>query len=165
MLTIFNSLLQTQTCSVIQSSLHLFRAWNSPADEFKQASFVAVFKNLLNSDIKRPPKYHSVGIRIGQILYARLRLVCSSLNSHLYHKNIVDSPSCLCGGFESASTSCLFVRDIQQRKVHTYQTIFKMIQHGICFLDVTIKIDRQNEEIFLKIKEFIVNSGLSINLS
>ena len=26
---------------------------------------------------------------------------CCALNSHLYRKNIVPSPSCICGGFES----------------------------------------------------------------
>ena len=32
----------------------------------------------------------------------RIRMECSSLNSHLYSKNIINSPSCSCGGFESA---------------------------------------------------------------
>ena len=80
----------------------LIRAWNSLSEEIKQASSLSVFKNHLNTNIKRPPKYYYVGTRLGKVLHARLRMECSSLNSHLYHKNIVDSPSCLCGGFESA---------------------------------------------------------------
>ena len=39
---------------------------------------------------------------MGQVLHARLRMGCSSLNADLYGKNIVPSPSCSCGGFESA---------------------------------------------------------------
>ena len=31
-----------------------------------------------------------------------IRLECSSLNAHLYRKNIVPEPTCQCGGFESS---------------------------------------------------------------
>ena len=48
-----------------------------------------------------PPKHFNVVSRIGQILPANLRMECSSLNSHLYRKNIVPSPSCTSGSFES----------------------------------------------------------------
>ena len=51
--------------------------------------------------LKKSPKYYDTGSRIGQILHARLRMECSSLNAHLYRKNIVPSPTCSCGGFES----------------------------------------------------------------
>ena len=54
------------------------------------------------SEKKKPPSYYNTGTRIGQILQARLRLGCSSLNADLYRKNIVPSPTCACGGFESA---------------------------------------------------------------
>ncbi|MEW8546433.1 MAG: reverse transcriptase domain-containing protein, partial [Candidatus Thiodiazotropha sp.] len=79
------------------------RAWNSLPEDTKQATSVSSFKYLLNRDLKRPPRYFNTGTRIGQILQARLRMECSSLNSHLYRKNIVPSPSCLCGGFESSA--------------------------------------------------------------
>ena len=48
-----------------------------------------------------PPKYYNEGSRKGRILQGRLRLECScSLNSDLYQKHIVPSPSCQ---FESAA--------------------------------------------------------------
>ena len=53
----------------------------------------------LNIYSKHPPKEYNYRTRNGQIIYARLRMECSSLNSHLYRKN--DSPSSTCGGFES----------------------------------------------------------------
>ena len=43
-----------------------------------------------------------VGSRIGQIIQARLRMECSSLNAHLYSKNIVPTPSYECGAFENS---------------------------------------------------------------
>ena len=70
--------------------------------EIKTAPSVASFKYRLNRDLHKPPNYFNSGPRLGQILHARLRMDCSSLNAHLYRKNIVLSPSCSCGGFESA---------------------------------------------------------------
>ena len=67
----------------------------------KSASSVASFKYRLNHDLKKPPRYYNIGTKIGQILHARLRMECSALNAHLYRENIVPSPSCICGGFES----------------------------------------------------------------
>ena len=81
------------------------REWNNLAQEIKDASSVSYFKYQLNSETRNrpPPKYYSAGSRKGQILYARLRMQCSSLNADLYRKNIIPSPSCSCGGFESAN--------------------------------------------------------------
>ena len=65
-------------------------------------------KHRLNRDLNKPPIYFNAGTRKGQILYARLRLECSSLNSHLYRKKLVSEPTCQCGAFES-SYQYLFV--------------------------------------------------------
>ena len=78
------------------------RAWNELADEIKAAPSVACFKFRLNRNLTKPPKYYNSGTRQGQIIHARLRMQCSSLNADLYRKNIVPSPSCTCGEFESA---------------------------------------------------------------
>ena len=78
------------------------RARNSLPNDVKSSSSVAAFKYRLNMNISKPPRYFNCDTRMGQILHARLRLDCSSLNAHLYRKNIIDSPSCSCGGFESA---------------------------------------------------------------
>ena len=74
------------------------RAWNDLSDEIRTVPFVASFKYQLNNNLK---KYHDTGSRLGQILHARLRMECSSLNAHHYRKNIVPSPTCSGGGFES----------------------------------------------------------------
>ena len=47
-----------------------------------------------------PPKFYFIGKRLGQIYHARLRTNCSSLNLHLFSKNLTDSPLCACGSVE-----------------------------------------------------------------
>ena len=59
------------------------RAWNSLPQNIKDANTVTAFKYWLNRNRQLPPKYYSTGSRIGQILHARPRMECSSLNSHL----------------------------------------------------------------------------------
>ena len=66
-------------------------------EETKQAPSVASFKHRLNRDLNKPPIYFNAGTRRGQILHTRLRLECSSLNAHLYRKNLVPEPTCQCG--------------------------------------------------------------------
>ena len=62
------------------------RAWNKLPDEIKGASTVSAFKYQLNKHQKPPPMYFHAGTRKGQILHTRIRMECSSLNSHLYSK-------------------------------------------------------------------------------
>ena len=86
------------------------RAWNELPDEIKGASTVSAFKYQLNKHKKPPPMYFHAGTRKGQILHTRIRMECCSLNSHLYSKNIINSPPCSCGGFESAYHFFLYVQ-------------------------------------------------------
>ena len=80
------------------------REWNNLAQEIKDASSVASFKYQFDRETRNcaPPKFYSAGSRKEQILHARLRMQCSSLNADLFGKNIIPSPSCSCGGFENA---------------------------------------------------------------
>ncbi|MEW8544385.1 MAG: reverse transcriptase family protein [Candidatus Thiodiazotropha sp.] len=135
------------------------RAWNTLPDDIKQATSVAAFKYRLNRDIKKPPKYYNAGTRIGQILHARMRMECSSLNSHLYRKNIVPSPSCQCGGFESpyhfffhcpryaAARNRFLPHDL--RNYNTHDLLF----------GIESKSNHENEVLFIKVQDFIIKSG------
>lgn len=89
----------------------VIQAWNNLPYTTKQVTSVASFKYLLNRNLLRPLNDYNVGSRLGQILNARVRMQCSSFNSELYRKkkneikkkeNMVDSPFCQCGSFESA---------------------------------------------------------------
>ena len=77
--------------------------WNSLPLNLRDAPTLESFKQKLNAGKIRKPKYFYSGTRQLQILHCRLRTKCSSLNQHLYQKNIVDSPKCLCGLTESTN--------------------------------------------------------------
>ena len=56
-----------------------------------------IFKSKLYAERNKPPSYYNI-----TCLSYRLRLECSSLNSHLFKKNIVESPQCSCGAAETS---------------------------------------------------------------
>ena len=79
------------------------KLWNSLPPEMKDSPSLSILKSRLTSRFHHDivPKYYYYGPRLTQILHARLRMRSSSLNEHLYIKNIIDNPNCLCGEIES----------------------------------------------------------------
>ena len=63
------------------------------------------FKHTLRNNQILVPKYFDTlhVSRIAQILHNRTRLECSSLNSHLFKKNLMDNQLCSCGSIETTS--------------------------------------------------------------
>ena len=102
--------------SCIPSSVRL---WNLQPDNIRLSPSIQALKYSLKSNISSKPFYYYTGIHLGQILHSRLRMQCSSLNQHVYRKNIVDSPNCICGLTES-TTHYLFhcPRYTAQRQMH-----------------------------------------------
>ena len=76
------------------------RQWNSLPVEVRQLNTLSSFKTFLKKDLQSVPTYYYCGSRKVQILHARLRTGCSSLNMDLFHKNITESPLCRCGSIE-----------------------------------------------------------------
>ena len=72
------------------------REWNNLPVEVQCAASVASFNYMFNRNMITIPKYYYFGERKLQILHTRLRLNCSSLNSNLFSKNIVNSPLWKC---------------------------------------------------------------------
>ena len=108
-----------KTIEPIQTSFlaHFFLHYDLPND-IRNTLSVASFKYKLKRNLNAPPKFYNAGSHKGQILYARLRLECSSLNSDLYRKHIVPSLSCQSGGFESAThflPTCPIFTNARQR--------------------------------------------------
>ena len=62
------------------------RAWNNLSPEERQHESINSFKCFLQKDITTVPKHYYTGCRKGQILLARLRTNCSSLNFDLFVK-------------------------------------------------------------------------------
>jgi hypothetical protein len=102
--------------SFIPSSVRL---WNLQPDNIRLSPSIQALKYSLKSNISSKPFYYYTGSRLGQILHSRLRMQCSSLNQHVYRKNIVDSPNCICGLAES-TTHYLFhcPRYTTQRQIY-----------------------------------------------
>ena len=77
------------------------RLWNDlPVETIASNTFTS-FRYQINKNIRRPPNYYTVGDRFAQIQHTRLRTSCSSLNQHLFSKNIISDPYCLCGSVET----------------------------------------------------------------
>ena len=75
--------------------------WTSLSDDMKSAETLTAFKYRLNLGKPVLKQLYFYGDRKIQIIHARLRNRCSSLNHHLYMKKIVQSPLCTCGSVES----------------------------------------------------------------
>lgn len=134
------------------------RAWNNLPDEIKQSASVVTFKNKLNRDRQLAPKYYKVGTRLGQILHARLRMECSSLNTHLFSKNIVNSPECVCGGFQSPYHflyTC--VRYTNIRNTYLSDILPRYTTNELLFGKETATSE-ENESLFLKVQEYIIKT-------
>ena len=56
----------------------------------------------LNRNRRERKQLYNFGKRKLQVIHTRIRTSCSSLNYHLFSKNIVASPLCECGSVESA---------------------------------------------------------------
>ena len=62
----------------------------------------------------KPPLYFSTGIRIANILHARLRQKCSSLKYDLFRCNLIASCNCDCGN--KGNNKITELRTILQRE-------------------------------------------------
>ena len=84
--------------------------WNCLSDEMKNAGTLSAFKYRLNIDKPSPNKLYFFEDRKTHIIHARLRNKCSCLNEHLYLKNIVQSPCCICGALNQHIITSLNAR-------------------------------------------------------
>ena len=84
---------------------------------------------------------------------------CSSLNSYLFRKNIVADPSCQCGASESSRHfffNCPIHAVARARYLPNNLDDFTL--HNLLF-GLETKTNQENEELFIKVQEFIINSG------
>ena len=139
------------------------RDWNSLPLNIRHNDSISTFKKYLNSNKNPPPSYYNAGSRIGQIVHTRLRLECSSLNAHLYSKNIVDSPLCVCGDIENSthfffncSRYTVIRRNILAELVH--QCTLKDFLYGKEGASTT-----ENERLFLKVQSYIIQTKRFVN--
>ena len=97
------------------------RNWNKLPLNIRNSSSLASFKR--NKDNNKVPIYYSSGNRQLQIYHTRLRTNCSSLNQHIYSKNIIADPSCACGSVESTKHCLLQCPQFNQARTEMLNTL------------------------------------------
>ena len=96
--------INTNTSSYANSFLpSTINAWNNLPASVKSATTLAFFKRLLAQNNPKTPDYYFSCESLLQILHTRLRTEYSSLNEHLFRRNLVQSLNCICGEIESNS--------------------------------------------------------------
>ena len=83
------------------------RLWNDLPVGTRDSNTFTSFKYQINKNLRRPPKYYTVGDGFAQIQHTFLRTYCSSLNQHLSSKNIINDPYCFCGSGETTKNYLL----------------------------------------------------------
>jgi hypothetical protein len=89
-----------------------------------------------------------------------LRMQCSSLNHHLFRKNIVNSPFCQCGATETTAhflLHCPRHNTTRLRYIHTINLPINLNTDLLLFgsTDLTNIL---NTDIFLNVQKFIISS-------
>ena len=96
----------TRTATYYNSFLPTaLRDWNVLSLDTQNAPTLKSFKHTLRNNQILVPKYFDTlhVSRIAQILHNRIRLEFSSLNFHLFKKNLIDNQLCSCGSIETTS--------------------------------------------------------------
>ena len=136
------------------------RDWNDLPDETRNSPSLLAFKNRINDNLCKPPPYYNTGKRLGQIHHARLRTSCSSLRQHLFEKNIIDSPECVCGSIEDTHHFLLVCNHYavpRRDLINSISDICRPTLNAFLFGDQTLTRE-QNKRIFLAVHKFIMKT-------
>jgi len=129
-------------------------------DEAKASDTVQLFKAFLNKDIPEGNALYNIGDRKLQVLHTRLRTRCSSLNQHLFVKNLIESPLCQCGHPE---TTKHFLLQCQRYSDKRHELIDKVSPITCLTVDILLYGDnskdlRSNTAIFEAVQKYIKDS-------
>ena len=136
------------------------RDWNGLSEAIRNSPSLSSFKHHLDVNLTKPSKFFFDGKRLGQIYHARLRMRCSSLNAHLFSKNIIDSPLCACGSFEDTHhflLSCARYAVLRQELVNKITPICQLSLNVLLFGNQELAYSL-NKQIFLAVQEFLIKS-------
>ena len=136
------------------------RDWNGLSEEIRNSPSLSSFKHHLDVNLTKPSKFFFDGKRLGQIYHARLRMRCSSLNAHLFSKNIIDSPLCASGSFEDTNhflLSCPRYAVLRQELVNKITPICQLSLNVLLFGNQELAYSL-NKQIFLSVQEFLIKS-------
>ena len=100
-----------------------------------------------------------VGCRLGQILHVRLRMNCSALNAHLFIRNLVESPNCICGITETVShflLDCPRHTTLRQQLLFSLLDIPETISLNLLMFGAVNLNDEENKAVFKSVQTFII---------
>lgn len=136
------------------------RTWNVLPEETRNSDSVAILKHRLRDNFNSPPRYYNEGKRLGQILHCRLRNNCSSLNQHLFSKNIVHSPLCTCGHNENNEHFLFHCQLYTNHRQEMHRSIMQFCQPSLNTLlygDHNLSYN-VNKQIFTAVQKFILKT-------
>ena len=138
----------------------VIREWNELPEVTRDLPSIATFKHELASDNMKIPSYYFDGKRLGQIYHARLRTNCSSLNQHLFSKNVIDSPLCACGAVEDTTHFLFRCHRFNNLRQELFVTITSICQptSNILLYGAEYLTNTENKQIFLAVQEFLIKS-------
>ena len=131
-------------------------------DEAKASDTVQSFKAFLNKDRPEGNALYNIGDRKLQVLHTRLRTRCSSLNQHLFVKNVVESPLCQCGHPET--TKHFLLQCQRYSDIHVRHELIDKVSPITCpTVDILLYGDnskdlRSNSAIFEAVQKYINDS-------
>ena len=131
--------------------------WNELPIEIRNEDSLSCFKYYLNRDKPSPNKLYFIGERKLQVIHTQIRNKCSSLNNHLFLKNIVDSPLCTCGGIETSEHFLFECNNYDAIRTSLFNAIsvFGNIDLEMLLFGKGNLLYRDNEKIFLEVQKFI----------
>ena len=127
------------------------RHWNELSQEIRDSNTLKTFKHKLNANIRGVPKFYNVGKRNEPVYHTRLRTSCSTLNQHLFSRNIIVHPNCICGAIEDTNhflLECYLFQNLRQEMITTVSEI------ALLFGNPNLR-NEANESIFLAVQSFI----------
>ena len=138
----------------------VIREWNELPEITRELPSIATFKHELNSDTMKIPIYYFDGNRIGQIYHVRLRTNCSSLNEHLFSKNIIDSPLCFCGEVEDTNHFLFNCHCFHNSRQDLFATVTPICQptSNILLYGSEYLTYNENQQVFLAVQNFLIKS-------
>lgn len=78
--------------------------WNALPLDVKSAPSLSSFKTKIRNIKEKPPDWYYTGDRWSSLMHARIRMLCSPLNDHLFSQlHVVESPDCACGTHRETS--------------------------------------------------------------
>ena len=131
--------------------------WNELPTEIRNEDSLSCLKYYLNRDKPSPNKLYFIGERKLQVIHTQIRNKCSSLNNHLFLKNIVDSPLRTCGGIETSEHFFFECNNYDAIRTSLFNAIsvFGNIDLEMLLFGKGNLLYRDNEKIFLEVQKFI----------